>query len=85
MTLQRSQKQLQMMTIVLLTGVVFFSTMIYFLEKDEEKTPFTSIPAAYWWCKFQCKKIFYLVFRYCYNDYGRFKFSNKKFFKDKKI
>lgn len=52
MTLQRSQKQLQMMTIVLLTGVVFFSTMIYFLEKDEEGTPFTSIPAAYWWCKF---------------------------------
>ncbi|KAK0408271.1 hypothetical protein QR680_003865 [Steinernema hermaphroditum] len=50
MTLQRSQKQLQMMTIVLLTGVVFFSTMIYFLEKDEESTPFTSIPAAYWWC-----------------------------------
>lgn len=51
MTLQRSQKQLQMMTIVLLTGVVFFSTMIYFLEKDEDGTPFTSIPAAYWWCK----------------------------------
>lgn len=50
MTLQRSQKQLQMMAIVLLTGVVFFSTMIYFLEKDEEGTPFTSIPAAYWWC-----------------------------------
>jgi hypothetical protein len=42
------QKQLQMMTIVLLTGVVFFSTMIYFLEKDEQRTPFTSIPAAYW-------------------------------------
>ncbi|MCP9264540.1 hypothetical protein DINM_022649 [Dirofilaria immitis] len=38
MTLQRSQKQLQMMTIVLLT------------EKDEDETPFTSIPAAYWWC-----------------------------------
>lgn len=50
MTLQRSQKQLQMMTIVLLTGVVFFSTMIYFLEKEEKGTPFTSIPAAYWWC-----------------------------------
>ncbi|CAJ0950219.1 unnamed protein product, partial [Mesorhabditis belari] len=50
LTLQRSQKQLQMMTIVLLTGVVFFSTMIYFLEKDEDGTPFTSIPAAYWWC-----------------------------------
>uniref|UniRef100_A0A914H3H6 BTB domain-containing protein n=1 Tax=Globodera rostochiensis TaxID=31243 RepID=A0A914H3H6_GLORO len=50
MTLQRSQKQLQMMAIVLLTGVVFFSTMIYFLEKDEISTPFVSIPAAYWWC-----------------------------------
>jgi hypothetical protein len=50
MTLQRSQKQLQMMTIVLLTGVIFFSTIIYFLEKDEESTPFTSIPSAYWWC-----------------------------------
>ncbi|KAL3095984.1 hypothetical protein niasHS_005743 [Heterodera schachtii] len=50
MTLQRSQKQLQMMAIVLLTGVVFFSTMIYFLEKDELSTPFVSIPAAYWWC-----------------------------------
>uniref|UniRef100_A0A183I3E6 K+ channel tetramerization domain protein n=1 Tax=Onchocerca flexuosa TaxID=387005 RepID=A0A183I3E6_9BILA len=50
MTLKRSQKQLQMMTIVLFTGVVFFSTMIYFLEKDEDETPFTSIPAAYWWC-----------------------------------
>jgi len=46
MTLQRSQKQLQMMAIVLITGVVFFSTMIYFLEKDEENTPFTSIPAG---------------------------------------
>ena len=44
------KSHLQMMTIVLLTGVVFFSTMIYFLEKDEEGTPFTSIPAAYWWC-----------------------------------
>ncbi|CAD6186686.1 unnamed protein product [Caenorhabditis auriculariae] len=50
MTLQRSQKQLQMMAIVLLTGVVFFSTLIYFLEKDEDGTPFISIPAAYWWC-----------------------------------
>jgi hypothetical protein len=38
-----------MMTIVLLTGVVFFSTIIYFLEKEEVDTHFTSIPAAYWW------------------------------------
>ncbi|KAI6237151.1 Potassium voltage-gated channel subfamily B member 2 [Aphelenchoides besseyi] len=49
MTLKRSQKQLQMMGVVLCTGVVFFSTMIYFLEKDEENSSFTSIPAAYWY------------------------------------
>uniref|UniRef100_A0AC35UIF3 BTB domain-containing protein n=1 Tax=Rhabditophanes sp. KR3021 TaxID=114890 RepID=A0AC35UIF3_9BILA len=44
MTLKRSSKQLQMMFVVLLTGIVFFSTMIYFVEKDEENTKFSSIP-----------------------------------------
>ncbi|KAI6230229.1 hypothetical protein M3Y99_01090200 [Aphelenchoides fujianensis] len=37
MTLKRSQKQLQMMGVVLCTGVVFFSTMIYFLGKHSRK------------------------------------------------
>jgi hypothetical protein len=46
MTLKRSQKHLQIMIIGLLTGVIFFSTMIYFLEKDEKDTQFTSIPAS---------------------------------------
>lgn len=29
---------------------MFFSTIIFFLEKDETDSPFTSIPSAYWWC-----------------------------------
>jgi hypothetical protein len=50
LTLNRSQKQLQMVAIILMTGVIFFSTLVYFMEKDEPNTQFTSIPASFWWC-----------------------------------
>jgi hypothetical protein len=50
LTLDRSKKQLQMVAIILFTGVIFFSTLVYFLERDEIDTQFTSIPAAFWWC-----------------------------------
>ncbi|PAV83856.1 hypothetical protein WR25_19593 [Diploscapter pachys] len=49
LTLRSSAKQLGMMGMVLSTGVVFFSTLLYFVEKDEKDTPFTSIPATFWW------------------------------------
>ncbi|CAJ0955391.1 unnamed protein product, partial [Mesorhabditis belari] len=49
LTLRSSARQLGMMGMVLSTGVVFFSTLLYFVEKDEKDTPFTSIPAAFWW------------------------------------
>ncbi|KAE9413353.1 hypothetical protein Angca_003773 [Angiostrongylus cantonensis] len=49
LTLRSSARQLGMMGMVLSTGVVFFSTLLYFVEKDEENTPFTSIPATFWW------------------------------------
>uniref|UniRef100_A0A7E4USD6 BTB domain-containing protein n=1 Tax=Panagrellus redivivus TaxID=6233 RepID=A0A7E4USD6_PANRE len=48
LTLRSSARQLGMMGMVLCTGVIFFSTLIYYVEKDEHKTPFTSIPAAFW-------------------------------------
>ncbi|CAK5108225.1 unnamed protein product [Meloidogyne enterolobii] len=56
LTLQRSKKQMQMVAIVLLTVIIFFSTLVYFMEKDEPNTTFTSIPAAFWWCLFSQTK-----------------------------
>uniref|UniRef100_A0A914XEG1 BTB domain-containing protein n=1 Tax=Plectus sambesii TaxID=2011161 RepID=A0A914XEG1_9BILA len=50
LTLKSSARQLGMMGMVLSTGIVFFSTLVYFIEKDEVGTPFHSIPAAFWWC-----------------------------------
>jgi hypothetical protein len=52
LTLRKSKKQLQMVAIVLLTVIIFFSTLVYFLERDEPNTTFNSIPAAFWWCLF---------------------------------
>ncbi|KAF8370569.1 kvs-5 [Pristionchus pacificus] len=49
LTLRKSKKQMQMVGVVMMTVVIFFSTLIYFLEKDEPDTKFTSIPAAFWW------------------------------------
>ncbi|XGW17031.1 hypothetical protein V3C99_002005 [Haemonchus contortus] len=49
-TLKASFRQLGMMAMVVMTGVIFFSTLVYFLEKDEPGSQFYSIPAACWWC-----------------------------------
>ena len=49
-TLRASCRQLGMMGMVVMTGVIFFSTLVYFLEKDEPNSGFYSIPASCWWC-----------------------------------
>lgn len=56
LTLRKSKKQMQMVFIVMLTVMIFFSTLVYFLERDEPNTTFTSIPAAFWWCLFSQTK-----------------------------
>ncbi|KAI6234549.1 hypothetical protein M3Y99_00772200 [Aphelenchoides fujianensis] len=56
LTLRKSKKQLQMVSIVLLTIIIFFSTLIYFLERDSPNTTFNSIPDAFWWCLFSQSK-----------------------------
>ena len=56
LTLRKSKKHTQMVGVVMLTIIIFFSTLIYFLERDEPNTQFTSIPAAFWWCLFSQTK-----------------------------
>lgn len=49
-TMKRSITELSMLGMFLVTGIIFFSTVLYFLEKDEPNSEFFSIPAACWWC-----------------------------------
>uniref|UniRef100_A0A158R439 BTB domain-containing protein n=1 Tax=Syphacia muris TaxID=451379 RepID=A0A158R439_9BILA len=45
-TLKASFRQLGMMAMVVFTGVIFFGTLMYFIEKDEPSTQFVTIPAG---------------------------------------
>lgn len=48
-TLKASIRELVLLVFFLLIGVVIFSSLIYYCEKDAPNTKFTSIPAAAWW------------------------------------
>ncbi|XGW02247.1 hypothetical protein V3C99_014355 [Haemonchus contortus] len=49
-TMKKSAAELSMLGMFLITGIMLFSTAIYFFERDEPNSKFYSIPAACWWC-----------------------------------
>ncbi|GMT11685.1 hypothetical protein PFISCL1PPCAC_2982, partial [Pristionchus fissidentatus] len=49
-TMRKSAAELSMLGMFLVTGIMLFSTAIYFFERDEPNSKFYSIPASCWWC-----------------------------------
>ncbi len=48
--LKASKQEFHLLLLYLSISLLLYSTSIYYLEKEDPKSPFVSIPAAFWWC-----------------------------------
>jgi hypothetical protein len=48
LTFRQSVREIAMFLVYLSVNILFFSIIVFYVEKDEPQTTFYSIPAAFW-------------------------------------